>query len=337
MSHVFILGAGFSRAISDDMPLLGDLSEVVWRDVIERGELHSELLRFPEFKSNVELLLDYLGQRQPWQSERRGLLGRVAFLEVQQRIAHVVNDAEGPAFLDGSPKWLLDMVRWCEEHRSHIITLNYDTCVERALAEMLSSFDIAGLYGVPLQNVLPTATYGRPPSPRVSLHKLHGSLNWYYSGRNEFSAEQLYYLWPYTVPQDDLSRIGLIPTVDKVPFIVPPISDKSAFYGHQTLQAVWRLAGAALGRCRRLFCLGYSIPQTDMTLRHFLGVNRPREQAEVLIVNRPPSEQEGHDLLARYREALPEESYRIDDRLVLTAPEQPVPAFVEWLTECPSE
>jgi len=42
MSDVFILGAGFSRAVAQEMPLLADLSAAVWSKVPEEKVfLHS--------------------------------------------------------------------------------------------------------------------------------------------------------------------------------------------------------------------------------------------------------------------------------------------------------
>ena len=60
---VFILGAGFSKAISEQMPLLKELGQQL--EVCGTGGFIGSI----QFGGNVELWLSYLAQRHPWLSE----------------------------------------------------------------------------------------------------------------------------------------------------------------------------------------------------------------------------------------------------------------------------
>lgn len=58
-SEVFVLGAGFSRAISSAMPLMSDLGF----EVATRIDRENDLERFG---GNLETWMDYLAERHPW-------------------------------------------------------------------------------------------------------------------------------------------------------------------------------------------------------------------------------------------------------------------------------
>jgi hypothetical protein len=67
MTRVFILGAGFSRAINDDMPLLGDLQAGVESELRNRNiEVGDDLVAI----DNVERWLTVLADPAPWLSSR---------------------------------------------------------------------------------------------------------------------------------------------------------------------------------------------------------------------------------------------------------------------------
>ena len=81
MTDVFILGAGFSKAIYGDMPTLVELSERVREGLLEKK------FRLPveidNMGDNIEAWMSYLSQRQPWLKEHendynRSLAGKCA-------------------------------------------------------------------------------------------------------------------------------------------------------------------------------------------------------------------------------------------------------------------
>jgi hypothetical protein len=111
--------------------------------------------------------------------------------------------------------------------------------------------------------------------------KLHGSTNWFYSGRNEYFGEPLRYRHPNGWSSDDL----LAPHPElagRLPLIVPPVTDKLGYFQNEAIQHLWAQASGALKNCRRVFLVGYSLPATDLTMR-FLFNSRAQEKPIVFV------------------------------------------------------
>ena len=68
MNDVFILGAGFSKAIYPGMPTLADLTQEVKNRL--SGSEHSLPRPLMGLGDNIELWITYLSQRQPRLTER---------------------------------------------------------------------------------------------------------------------------------------------------------------------------------------------------------------------------------------------------------------------------
>jgi len=108
---------------------------------------------------------------------------------------------------------------------------------------------------------------------------------------------------------------------DKVPLIVPPLTEKSIYFQHETIRTLWVQAAASLREATRVFCLGYSLPRTDISLRFFLQANAPQRKVPFFIVNLPQRE-----LVSHFRELLP--GYDVQEQFIST---DPIPRFVETL------
>jgi len=109
------------------------------------------------------------------------------------------------------------------------------------------------------------------------LFKLHGSINWYYSGAKEDTAEQIYLSTNSEGEGIDLK--------DLVPVIIPPVLDKTGFFKHSTIKSMWNEAKNLLKEARKMYIIGYSIPQTDLTVK-FMLQNYTTKDCEVTIVNK---------------------------------------------------
>jgi hypothetical protein len=327
MADLFILGAGFSKAVSEQMPLLAELGTAA----LARVNAPLPHLDGLPFADDVELLLTYLSQKCPWQSEAEALLERAAFLQLQQAIADVVAEREADVRRADAPSWATRLADWWIQHESRLLTLNYDTCVERLTHDDGKGIEWPHAYGAPVAPAAQrtVAVVGGRRELGLALLKLHGSADWYYAGDPADSGDQVYTTLSWRDFDGARTRDGYRACVrDRVPFIVPPLTEKSAFYGNQTLRAIWRVAAEALENATRIFCLGYSMPLTDLTMRQFFATRPPREKADFYVVN---LQSDGGRLLQRYGEALPCEHYAVRDDFLL--PDEPIPRFVEWLTE----
>jgi len=314
VKRVLILGSGFSKAIFSAMPLVDELPEALKDIEALQREPYVALAKEPE------LLLSHLALSQPWRGPSEGLNDHALFLEAQRRLADYIACCEAKAFQASPPKWALALLTTLHQTRTPVITLNYDTVVERLLlqafprergpAEPPREYD---LYGLPLSPIWARAGNAllKRKAETFRLVKLHGSINWFYSGPEGYPGEQVYYraVNADSPSQDHRGRDGESPGIeclcsDKIPLIIPPIAEKSGFYGNKTIRALWMAARTALAGAEEILCVGYSLPETDLTMRLFLqSVARPRR---LIIANRePPCSKKGEKLVERYKEAFP--------------------------------
>jgi hypothetical protein len=79
MRDIFLLGAGFSRAVFNGMPLMKELSEGL------RKTIHPINRRLLRSEDDLEMWLTYLAQSHPWLTEAQNLRNRAQFLELTER------------------------------------------------------------------------------------------------------------------------------------------------------------------------------------------------------------------------------------------------------------
>jgi hypothetical protein len=149
MRDVFLVGAGFSKAISPEMPTLQELSEAVSLPRAE-GSAPSEAQ-----ETDFESALTFLAQDQPWLTPGENLRNRASFLEASKQIAGHLSEMQARALNSSPPTWLLKLVRWWMDTGCTVITTNYDVLIERAFKELLrEEGDHLSLYSVPIARAL---------------------------------------------------------------------------------------------------------------------------------------------------------------------------------------
>lgn len=319
---VFLLGAGFARAISADMPLLQDLGDRVVRALEDRTAIPEQVRAM--MRENFAHALSYLEQEKPWITEADNLRHRALFLDISNAIARdlertVARVTQTPAA--EAPPWVARLLRHWHEHRCTVVTLNYDTLVETIAAGCAlpdgGRIRAADLYPPVLTDAAARSSGPLDPQrrqPTFRLLKLHGSTNWYYSGRRSAYGEPIFFVPPLAGGHaDDRERqaheLRLRAVADKYPFLVPPIYDKSPLLTHETIRALWFEAGEALKRARRIICLGYSLPESDLTMMHFLRATRGAG-ARIELVN------QSRDALKNFRRLFGEEGAAIEQCVV---------------------
>lgn len=282
---VFIIGAGFSKAISDEMLLLSELSAKVrealdhtWRE--EWG---------PDLEDNVELLLTHLAAAHPWedQGERHEALS--AYHQVSDVMTNWLAVAERAALRQPTPPdWLAKLCTYWHEHDCTVITFNYDTLIEHAVSTLpLHPEGIFGwnLYCVPLNWAKAREGWGMLAGERrttFDLLKLHGSLNWWYSGAEAPPGDTVYATnmkprWDQELdPEEDIA------VIDKVRLVVPPTLQKESFYENSILRSQWRIARERLAHADRITLMGYSLPPTDLSSRLLLSTSGADASIEVV-------------------------------------------------------
>ena len=195
---VFILGAGFSKAISPRMPTMNELTDQVRRK-IDNSELSLPVPlldnenRGRDLDNNIELWMTYLSQSQPWLDESFNQYNRALATRIRRYIREVIDERTVDS-MSSRPAWLDTLIKEWSLRRATVITLNYDTLVERA-AQSLSFSEINNAEGIYSSQIYPLY-FSNIMSRAVTLlsagsldtftyFKLHGSVNWLYSGRED--------------------------------------------------------------------------------------------------------------------------------------------------------
>ena len=321
MSDVFLLGAGFSKAISADMPLLSDLSTQIKERLKGRGICLPSPL--PIFGNNLELWLSYLSQPHPWLRESDNLKNHAMALDITDEIRNVLNKRERSAIDNNCPGWLEKLAGIWHKNKAEVISFNYDTLVERAAAmietEKNSNLTAGQLY--PVQLTLASRRDGMVFSSEevetFTLSKLHGSINWFYSGAAESTGEVIYYThvdkWGTPTSRELRSQAAVS---DKTPLIVPPTTEKVRFFQHESLKRLWARALVSISGATRLYVIGYSLPESDLAVRLFLhaGGEGASPKKELYVVNSDCK------VVSRYHELLDQvfevkEKYVVDDAI----------------------
>ena len=304
-NDVFFLGAGFSKAIDGSYPTLKELSEFV--DVVIKEERNVSIKQHYEneiptqLKDNVEALLSYLSADLPWKDGtqkhedlalyekiieiiRWRFLGR--FIASIREIEDIENGAELPDFdliddvsAEKFYKYILKNNLFSD--RKDIITLNYDLVSETYLNKYKIYQGIIQndeLYQIPIpytgsrSGVGGFGAYGMPNTPH--LIKLHGSINWYWSGRSTTDTI-------FCRPKDAKDReiLGLKPC------IVPPVMDKTQYYDHSILRGLWEMAARKLRQANNIYIIGFSFPPTDLSVRFLFQSALRNSRARIIAVN----------------------------------------------------
>lgn len=312
--EVFILGAGFSRAISEHLPLTDELGNLVLeRDPDHLGRSAAKL----HFSNGTfESWLSRRGEPQPYLSAAENLGSQAVFARGTNLIAEVLDERVANALEMPMPTWLGELISLWHLRKSNVLTFNYDPLIECAFQTMnffdwraqshfqwgsLINYSPAGKAG---------SSYGEvggktAPHSTFRLWKLHGSLNWHWVPGDETGATVLRgrlpggFGEPNPVSSDELNWSA--PGRER--FIVPPAALKSGYYGNPVTRAIWRQSYQALSQARSITLMGYSIPPTDLSTSGMLAEALVRAtETKVRVVDfNPGTSADSSSILCRVR------------------------------------
>ena len=235
-----------------------------------------------------------------------------------------------------APEWLNSLIEHWHSQRCTVITLNYDTLVERASRDLpkengtkISAYFMYPPYFSPLSSRRGGA-FGFAPSKLETFKylKLHGSTNWHYSGRENFYGETIYYSYDSSWGQErqESELKSLANAGDKEALIIPPVTEKTTYFNNETVRRLWQEASDALLSATRVFVIGYSLPVSDLGMQFFLKHSLPIRGTTWYIVDTSKR------VLPRYRRLLVP-SQRLNGEYVCE--KDPVEAFAESYPNLP--
>ena len=316
MKDVFILGAGFSKAVSDYMPTMAELGVEVIQRLEQAAEEEGSEIYIPRVLydlGNVESWMTYLSQPQPWLREETYHRHLALARDIRRRIREVIAEGKAAAMQEVLPTWLHTLIRQWHSRQVSVITLNYDTIIESACREPVTEdsreifpMEVYPPYFAGIRSRSGGGFFGSTKLETFTYFKLHGSANWYYSGRDDFYGETIFVTnvppWEAGCSQEE--RNPPPAAGDKDCLIIPPVTDKLTYFNNETIRRLWQEAHEALKSASRIFIIGYSLPLSDLGMRFFLQDGQPSEATEALvyIVDRK------EEVVGRYKKLLPRQN-----------------------------
>ncbi len=291
---VFVLGSGFSKEVAG-YPTLQELSLEIGKWITECNEPEANFIKnnvSNEIQNNLEHLLSYLWIEQPWHDVIDQIRAKAAYVFVTRQLQNIFASRKVPDFNDSH----LALAKSWDKSRSMLITFNYDTVIEK-LALQLGKVDLlSDLYCVavaPLHSRNQGFGHGTIIKPKFHLLKLHGSLNWFYTGDASYAGQPIYYTHSSQLQLPEEHQ-------DLAPIIIPPVMDKNRFYFHNALKHQWRLAKKSIQEAEHVFFIGYSIPSTDFSIQFFLKEAFMQSKAKVFVIVKESDSEQANEIKVRY-------------------------------------
>ena len=282
-----------------------------------------------KLEDNIEIWMTYLSQRQPWLDESFNQYNLAVATRIRRYIREVVEQSTSDS-MGSAPTWLESLINQWSARRVSVITLNYDTLVERA-SRALSNPDINNGQGIALSQIYPpyfsnirsraAMLVGANPLDTFTYFKLHGSVNWHYSGREDFYGETIFYsdVSSWGPEQQDFEGKSRLSAGDKENLIIPPVAEKTTFFNNETMRRLWQEASDHLEGATRVFVIGYSLPMSDLGMQFFLKRSLPIQGTPWYIIDTDKM------VIDRYRDLLAPQQTICDEFLG----EDAVPKFTD--------
>lgn len=309
---VFFLGAGFSKAILSDYPTLIDLSKYI-KDSFE-FEKESVNKHYRDevphtYKNNIETLLTYLSSSLPFKTDVQLSADEALYKDITGKLAsYFISKMDvDREKLETMMQKLFPLLNFIVQNNCTCITLNYDLLLENLIAKgspgILEHYE--KFYKMPINPIrlryafsdciYATDDYSSRQLPEII--KLHGSINWLYSGITPTD--------PIFCKSFGRHQAESYLDSDLKTFIVPPVLDKNSQYFNTVLKALWKNAYDKLCYAENIFIYGFSFPATDLSIRFlFQNAIENNPYANIYVINTKSASEENHKdyIIKRYND-----------------------------------
>lgn len=291
-NKVFFLGAGFSKAINKSYPLLSELTQQVF-ERLEKESVRKHLEEIPyQVKQNIESLLTYLSTDFPWKTDTTKYENKALYSAIVQILSNIFLEYARKeqscvyTHYDLGGNLATKISSHLEDY--NFITLNYDILLEQTLLRIIrektsrESLSHQDFYPYPMTSIYARsgiAILGEDPQDKFrfpQILKLHGSANWFWAGVTP--SDILYYRDWHKEEPVNITK-GLIP------YIIPPVLDKNAFYNHIAIRSLWQQAEQLLKQADEIYIIGFSFPQTDLAVKYLFQSAIRKSNPHIYVIN----------------------------------------------------
>lgn len=299
--EVFILGAGFSKAVSSEFPLTDDLGNLALQYC---KDMPGRIPRVPFHDGNFESWLSRIAEGQPHLTEAENLTNRALFAEMKYAMVRCLQLSEAAAFSREAPRWLYEFLGVLHVRALPVVTFNYDTLVEVGVLSC-PLFDGSLGTAIPVDDLLADQPeLAGPTSHRyyennllslnrtIQLYKLHGSLDWFAAPNDATGAtlKRARLMNRFNDPHEYTQDLRERELPGREPFLVPPSATKSGFYENPVMRQIWLNAASEVCGADRIVLMGYSIPTADLIFSGVLEDTAVGPNVVVDVVNPKPDQ-----------------------------------------------
>ena len=301
--RVIILGAGFSKAFSKEMPTILNLSEYLFKEnwLKDRSDyigLNKFINKFKsinynqeDFKKIENVATAIFSDKMSYDFHEKEQSERLKF----QLMKFIYVNLRDCKVDDSSKSVLLDFIKYIiNEHSDNgsnngknlLITFNYDLLLEDFLKNIQArlgvycSGNIYFDYGInfqkyPCQSIFPEPNKTKP----FLLLKLHGSFNWFKAkGIDDINIHSIFQVDP------DDKNIEIYQ--NDIPIFIPMAHTKELFLHGTLYNTLWAKAKNYLSKAKEIYFIGYGFPETDINnLLYFHGLRNKIKKIVVYYDN----------------------------------------------------
>ena len=326
-NHVIVTGAGFTRALVPDAPLLvDDFNNDALKDKIRGLRFASRLLNWERNHHrkgyiDIERLMTRLDALMPYDyaENANNAVNEYGFLlsELKRAFLDRLHQARKGHIFSAE----LDLfANYCKTKGCCCITFNYDDFLDEALAGTGSWSPNWG-YGFFCQSSQDVVASSRSKiaDSVLRLLKLHGSMNWRaklgYANPVAIDSITHHHDWSNVSP----GNLQISNHLEPEPVIVPPVLSKSSLVEQPVLRLVWSQAFTSLAKAHEVTFIGYSLPPTDIAARTlFSEALKDLPRKDINVINLSHDHSEAVATRERYRSVLgniPDKQFHFDGAL----------------------
>lgn len=256
-----VLGAGFSKALCNSMPIVSDLfADIPKKSIL--GKFVNNLKMQLGDSFDVENCISYILSKEIFFTDKEDIefytLKRelLKYIHMQMKSYKPDNDK-----MDLMKKFLY----YCIEENAILITFNYDLFIEKICSylnahdETNHKYNLVVNYGIKINespfNLTSRITFGNIIDKHLQLLKVHGSFNWFNIKDSE-SADI-----SDIVSLDD-SEVNDI-YQNKTPYFIPMSNTKHKYFSGSFYKTIWSKMNYFIKNAEDITFIGYGFPKTD--------------------------------------------------------------------------